>query len=340
MRVGVNYAWHNYGWDFGLPPRKDNGNLWGKRAAFADTLAADLDGLRRLGLFAVRWFLLGDGTTYGIDDARPQPDPADGRTWRFRDCPPLSQEFLVDFELLLSACALADIQLVPSLIDFHFCFPGLPVPGSSGIVKGGRAEGIENPERRRQFFDRALAPLLELCAAYRSTLHAIELINEPEWCTREPDRDSDDANRTVDRAAMAAFIREGAEQIHAAGFLSTVGFAKYETLQRWRELDLGISLLQFHYYADMPVIPPHPGAPQPQLLVGEVATAAHRPWPELGARQDVLSRLRLLAQKDYPAAFLWSANRAEEAAPEPAVDWSEGTRRLVAEFTAESGEDR
>ena len=335
MRVGVNYAWHNYGWDFGLPPRRDSGQDWGPRAAFAAHLAEELQALRSLGLVAVRWFLLGDGTTYGVDAGRPHPDAGDGGQWRFDVCPPLSAEFLADFETLLAACAAADLKLLPSLIDFHFCFPGLPVPGSSGVVKCGRADVIVDASKRRAFFSRVLGPLLNVAAGYRDTLYAFELINEPEWCTREPGLNLDplDAKKTVPREAMREFIRAGAAMVNTAGFSSTVGFADYATLGRWDSIELGLSLHQFHYYGEPAMIPRQSYDPQWPLIVGEFATAAHRPWPELGPSQDVLSRLRLLAAKDFPVAFLWSRNRAEEAASEPAVDWSTRTRDLVATFT-------
>ena len=172
MRVGVNYAWHNYGWDFGAPPRRDSGQDWGPRAAFATHLGEELRELRRLGLFAVRWFLLGDGTSYGMDAERPHLDARDDGQWRFDGCPPLTPEFLADFELLLAACSAADLQLLPSLIDFHFCFPGLPVPGSSGVVKCGRSDVLVDPSKRRDFFARVLAPLLDVAAGYRDTLYA------------------------------------------------------------------------------------------------------------------------------------------------------------------------
>jgi hypothetical protein len=335
MRVGVNYAWNNYGWDFGQPPHKDPDRPWGPRAGFRANLASELRELRNLGLFAVRWFLLGDGTTYGTDAAKPHLDPGGNGQWRFDSCPPLGSEFLADFTELVAACAAADLQLLPSLIDFHFCFPGLPIPGSSGIVKSGRSDVVVDPRKRRDFYARVLGPLLEVAAGYRQTIYAFELINEPEWCTREPGLSLDqlDAKKTVPRDDMLAFIREGAALINEAGFRSTVGFAKYETVASWGSVDLGLSLHQFHYYGDLDVIPPHNFDPRWPLIVGEFATAAHRPWKELGPRQDVLSRLRLLAEKDYPVAFLWSRNRAEEAAPEPAVDWSEHTRELIAEFT-------
>jgi hypothetical protein len=142
-----------------------------------------------------------------------------------------------------------------------------------------------------------------------------------------------DDRRPVALEDMQAFISEGAELVNTAGFLSTVGFAKYDTLARWGSQDLGLTLHQFHYYGDLDQIPPHNYDPRWPLIVGEFATAAHRPWKELGPQQDVLSRLRLLSQKQYPAAFLWSRNRAEETAVEPAVDWSQRTRELVAEFT-------
>jgi hypothetical protein len=339
MRVGINYAWENYAWDFGLPPRKDPDIPWGPRAAFRASIRQELQTLRAMGLFAVRWFLLGDGTTYGVDGARPHPDPRSSLAWRFDDCPQLAPEFLEDFGELLAACAAADMLLLPSLVDFHFCFPGLLIPGSLRHVKCGRSDVLVDPSKREAFLQRVLAPLLEVAAGYRDTVYAFELINEPEWCTREPGSGSDllDAKKTVPLNDMLEYVRAGAARINRAGFRSTVGFARYQTVEKWRSADLGLSLHQFHYYGDIDVIPPNSFDSRWPLIVGEIATAPHRPWKELGPRQDVLSRLQLLDQKAYPVTFLWSRNRAEESAEEPAVDWSEHTRALVTSFIRGQG---
>lgn len=335
VKVGVNYAWKNYAWDFGLPPQKDSGDNWGRRAAWKETIAQELAEFAEIGFFCVRWFLLGDGTTYGIGPLRPHETGGIKTQWRFDDPPPLSEEFLEDFRYLLAACEQAGILLLPSLIDFQFCFPGIPVLGSKGIVKCGRSDVLIDPRKRTRFYEWVLRPLLAAAMEKPDSIYAFELMNEPEWCTERPNSPADLINpqKTVPLAAMRDFLREGAEHINDAGFKSTVGFAMHSTLQEWNCSELCLLLHQFHYYAEPPSMPTHTFDPRWPLIVGEFATAPHRPWHELGPAQDVLSRLRHIESKGYPAAFLWSANREEEhAADPPAVDFSETTRALVRRY--------
>jgi len=336
MKVGINYAWKNYAWDFGLPPRRDTGSAWGPRAAWQATIDAELDCFAASGLFCVRWFLLGDGTTYGVEDGRPHLDSANSGQWRFDDPPPLSDEFLKDFDQLLARCKAAGILLLPSLIDFHFCLPGILAPGSSGIVKCGRGDVIIDPHKRERFFDRVLQPLLEVAATHRSSIYAFELMNEPEWCTRRPGLTTDllNSNRIIPFDDMCTFLRAGAKVVNDAGFKSTVGFALHSSLSSWDSPGLDLTLHQFHYYAEPAELPPNMFDPRWPAIVGEFATAPHRPWPELNGAQDVLSRLRHVESKGYEVAFLWSSNREEEhSADPPAVDFSEPNRALIRRYT-------
>jgi hypothetical protein len=337
MKVGINYAWKNYGWDFGQPPRKNSGQLWGSRAAWREHIDADLAEFVGLGFFAVRWFLLGDGTTYGVDDERPRLLP--GQPVSLASIPALSPGFVEDFSYLLERCAIAGIQLLPSLVDFHLAFPAMPVAGSDGILKSGRSALFNDSDLREQFFDQTLAPLLKASADFPDILYAWEVINEPEWCTQPAQSPPPaappppDPCRTVSYGAMRAFIRSGAQRINDAGFRSTVGFAYHDSVGRWDSAGLGLTLHQFHYYAEPAQIPAHNFDSRWPLIVGEIATAPHRPWPELGTHQDVGSRLQLLANKGYPATFLWSANRAEEgSAVPPAVDFCAENRARMREF--------
>jgi hypothetical protein len=340
MQVGINYAWKNYSWDFGLPPQNDSGRDWGPRAEWMPTIEADLAGFLELGLFCVRWFLLGDGTTYGIGKDRPHLDtehPEKGpEAWRFDTPPPLSDEALQDFAELLACCDRAGIKLLPSLLDFRFCFPGEAVAGSSGIVKGGRSDVFVDAWKKQQFLEQVLSPLLQVASTRRHVIYAFEVINEPEWCTRPLFLPPElcDAHKTVPAADMQTFVRDAAGLINQAGFESTTGFALYQTLEEWNSPGLGLTLHQFHYYAEPAMLPQEVFDPRWPLIVGEFASARHRPWPDLGATQDVLSRLRHIEQKGYPAAFVWSANREEEhSADPPAVDFSDANRTLIRRYT-------
>ena len=350
MQVGINYAWKNYGWDFGLPPKKNDGSSWGERAAWQSTIDRDLARFVEVGFFCVRWFLLGDGTNYGVGVERPRLDPRGNNPWRFASPPRISEEFLHDFERLIARFEAAGIQLLPSLLDFHFCLPGVRVPGTDEIIKGGRRDALLDipgpadpaappwPHQRTQFLDGVVDPLLEVAARHPRAIYAFEVMNEPEWCTQDPARPPaiHDPSATVPLPEMRAFVREAAARINHAGFRSTVGFSHYDTLSRWDCAGLGLTLDQFHYYGDPSVLPVNPHGPRAPTMIGELATAPHRPWPELGASQDLLSRLRLAADKGYPTAFLWSANRDEQSSTDPsaliAVDASDANLALVRRY--------
>ena len=327
LRLGINYPWRSYGWDFGDPPRSDKGNPWGEAAAWRHFVDSDLAAFRRLGLFAVRWFLLGDGLLYGTGKGQPRRDPQSGQ-WRFPACPPVSESFVAHLRLLLERCRAAKMLLLPSLVDFHIGLPGQPVAGASAYVKCGRRDLFIDEARRDQLFDEVLGALLELAAQFRDVVYAIELVNEPEWLTRP----QGDRPAAVDEEEMKEFIREGIGRINDAGFLSTVGFADPATLGRWDSPRLGITLHQIHYYPGDP-LPRHVYDPRWPVIVGEFATARHRPWPELGTRQDLRSRLAHLEAKGYPVAFLWAADTWNRESEEPhAVDWGEANQQAVARF--------
>ncbi len=345
IRVGVNYPWLKQGWDFGEPvPR------WGDRAQWKSRIDQELTAFRELGIFAVRWFILGDGTNYGMGSPAPRCEGrlrrqeengrvrwvCDGR-WEF-DPLPLSQAFQEDFRDLLERFARAGIQLVPCLIGIGWSRPGFYLANSDGtpredIVKGGRADVINNPAKRRDFLDWVLQPLLEISQSFSNVIYAWELINEPEFVTRGSGMGNENT-KTVEQASMFAFIREGIGRINSVGFKSTVGFAKRETISQWR--DLGVTLHQFHYYPRGEELPYHNFHPNWPCFMGEFATnprhidenGRDRSWPELGGDQNVNRRLQLIAMKGYPSAFLWSVH-----ANDSATSWTDDIQRRIRQYT-------
>ncbi len=294
MIKGINYPWMDYGWDFGVPPGGWTGGQEQQefRASRRTRIAADLQRLAGEGFSVVRWFVLADGL--GL--------PAE---WEDESIRPL----VSDFEALLEQCEQAGIRLLPSLLDFHWCLPAVTV--GPGLLKGGRARVIRDPERRRSFLDQVLNPLLEVSRTRRASIFAWEVMNEPEWVTRErtwrfweglfPGR------RTVPLPAMQAFLREAVQRINAAGFVSTIGWAHWRTIRDWKTEGWGIGLQQFHYYgqARRP-LPPAGAVCSGPCLVGEFAAAPDPAWPA-GARS-LEERLRRIEDAGYTGALVWSLN--------------------------------
>lgn len=343
MRVGVNYPWFDYGWDFGLAPPAWRG------ARATPRWYAEIDNHLRhfqaLGITVVRWFILADGLTYGTEGDAPVPDRVPSRGWRFTP-PPLSAEFLEHFEQLHERFAAArengrpSIQLLPVLIDFHFCQRGTrPVEKLNPFnpvtpimdpnwVKRGRADALTDATKREAFLDQVLDPLL--CVSRRSpdVIWAWELINEPDWVTAgwHPDPRS---QTPVSEAAMRAFIEGGKQRIRAAGFKATIGFASIDT---FRQSGITTELNQFHHYPDgARGLDPHPFDLNSPRIIGEFATAKADVWPDLAAgKQSLLHRLRLARAQGYPVAILWSFLTRDRH-----TVWSAAVERDIETFTHE-----
>jgi hypothetical protein len=318
MDAGVNYPWFSYGWDFGPAP---SGWRSGNDPAWVPHIGQHLQHMAALGISVIRWFILGDGLTYGTGPDAPKLDPFATREragWRFGP-PPLAREFQEHFEALLQIFAAQSagphpVRLLPVLVDYKFCEPGTwPVdkenPALSqripdaGWVKGGRVEAIT--ANRGRFIEQVLWPLLRLSSGYRDAIYAWDVFNEPEWVTSgwHPDRRND---HPVSESEMRAFLEDSMSAIRQAGFKATIGFSVMDTIRQTR---VYADINQFHHYTDgsrslerSPFDPRHPG------IIGEFATStAEDTWPELRQRsQRILERLRLAESQGYVLALAWS----------------------------------
>jgi hypothetical protein len=347
IKVGINYPWGQYGWDFGASLW--NKDKWGHRTwprgecrcDKSNTYLEDwrikvrrhIEELSNLKIFAIRWFILGDGFNYGISNDAPGRDANRPQEWRF-DPPSLKaspyDKILEDFAWLLETLAPYDMKLVPSLIDYLWCKPGTdhqmkPAEVPQGYVRGGRSDVVTDyAGMRNRFLDRVLVPFLDASKSHRDTILAWELINEPEW-----------AKVPID--SMKAFIKEGVGRINSAGFKSTIGMAKAETLKdgKWDYFQLGITLHQFHHYPDNKYpLPEHTFDKRWPCFVGEFATNEKTDrWPELRGSQGVYSRLKLIEEKGYPFAFPWSSYGCDRHTG----DWSGVTRGEIRRYTLGKG---
>jgi hypothetical protein len=333
MLIGINYPWIDYGWDFGPPPPMwvACNDLPAWRAQKRRQIEEDFRQFASQGIFAVRWFLLADGTNYGTGEFAPKKT---GDDWTFDPLPdghPFYKQLCDDFAFVLHACAQNGLKFLPSLIDFHWCGQGSAPENSSGIIKGGRYDIMRDPAKRNTFFERVLDPLLEASAQCPDSIYAWELISEPEWVIRKFSLfGKKDGNQNVPQRDMKRFIAEGISRINgkrlpAGGdaFKSSVGFAHWSSLHQWDSAKLGITLPQFHYYAqDNCALPPHPSSADCSCVLGEFATAVEHDWPDLKSLQmdqTVANRLCCIEERGYPACFLWSA-RAVDVATKWTVD--------------------
>jgi hypothetical protein len=304
-----------------------------------------LQHLAEIGISVVRWFVLGDGLSYGTGPDAPQPErPATGDTigWRF-DPPGLAAEFEDHFEAVLQSFAAQGagphpVRLMPVLCDYKFCEQGVwpvdrPDPGrpqgvpDEGWVKGGRAEAIVSNGPR--FIDQVLWPLLRLSSGYRDAIYAWDVFNEPEWVTNgwNPDHGKD---CPVSESEMLRFLEDSMSAVRRAGFKSTVGFGMIETI---RQAALYADINQFHHYTDgSRSLERNPFDPGDSAIIGEFATStAEDSWPELCRRsQRVLERLRLAESQGYALALPWSFQAVDRH-----TAWTPETENDIRRFTQE-----
>ena len=90
----------------------------------------------------------------------------------------------------------------------------------------------------------------------------------------KPSQIPPDDKQQVPQEIMRDFIAEGVRRINSKGaFRSTIGFAHHETLAEWDSPGLGITLHQFHYYAqNKRKLPEHNFSDEYPCFIGEFAT--------------------------------------------------------------------
>lgn len=335
MRVGFNYpnSYNRFSADFG-PNIWVPAEVWKEQNVLEATGKVDqiplpplfdhvdrnLEILKKMGISVVRWFILGNGHTYG-------PAPTRGRLGGHEFNPPsrVDRRFRRDLEELLRRFKKYGLQLIPSLISFEFCSDKIAGTGpQEGVGYGGRADAINDPSKRKVFLDTMLAELLAASAPFKDQICAWEVINEPvwvyqgagplskpSWVPRIPE---------VKREVMNAFLEDALARIEAAGFRSTVGHRYFSDV---KQMKTG-TMPQFHYYNGyatagqaLPGMRSDPkqirgqklfdGTPRPFL--GEFDSRSDRfgePWnDDLPHSDSTLERLRLLEREGCELALIW-----------------------------------
>ena len=219
---GNNYAWYNYGTDFGT-------GAWGKFTNWSQ-VGMDFANMHSQGVRVVRWWLFADGR-YSPEWAGAGDTAVTG----------LDGEFMPDVDMALQIANANDIYLIPCLVDFTMWL----APQSSGGVTGGGHYGlITNPTIQQSYLDNALKPFLQHVAAspYKNNVLAYDILNEPEWTIKEI------WNGAMPLAQVQTFVQNCATYIH------TYGGGGYATMAAgtpiWAKywMGLGLDFYQVHYY--------------------------------------------------------------------------------------------
>lgn len=384
MKVGYGYPWafEEYGFNFG-PVFRGQFPLGGL-PHWKNTLPQRLDELKGLGITIIRWFILGNGLNYGkiTTDSRgviqtmqapteripierniplrigSRQVPSSG--WEFDPPDQLHPLFIDHFRQMLQVIREKRLQVLPSLVDFpFFAMPTgrLPFDPDRNLAPRdpnsgkGRTDIMTIPNKRRQFFDTVLEPLLQASVPFQNEIFAWELMNEPSWLFNTFTVVDNDPK--MNKSDVVTFLKEGLRRIESHPEFaekSTVGHRFHNDLENevlFGGLPTG-KIPQFHYYGkffDNDVVPPARG----KKFVGEIAVGANTnflprfradqaaPWPELqgaDSTDTVFVRLKLLAKLGYKEAFIWPDEK--DLAGTDRVKLSAAAQQSLRKFTSGS----
>jgi hypothetical protein len=217
--AGINYPWTiyqgkpNYGCDFGW-------NQWNSHAgvtAHPEDVRADFEAMAAAGFEVTRWFVFTDGRG--------------GVEWNASgEIAGIADRFFDDMDAALEISASTNVRLCLVLVDFAW------------IDDPARRAALESPA----FLDRVLDPFLDRYGA-NSSIHSLDVINEPDWVTREL---ATDPKRGVwPISNLKAFVGAAADRIHArSSALVTLGGGRVRFVREWDDSAYGLDFLQIHSY--------------------------------------------------------------------------------------------
>jgi len=219
--LGANYAWYNYGTDFGT-------GGWGKYTDWT-SISNGFVALKAQGAHVVRYWVFADG--------RYSPEfNADGTVAG------LDSSVLPDIDQVLQLANANGLYLLLTVIDGSMWSNA---SFSGPVQMGGHSAIVTNTAAQQTFLDNALKPMLQHIAAspYKNNVLGYDIVNEPE------------ANMSgywggVNLAAsqVQTFVQNCAAYIHTygGGGYATVGSATPYYVGTWK--NLGLDFYQIHYY--------------------------------------------------------------------------------------------
>lgn len=200
--LGINYAWHHFGGDFGgIGP-------WGQLGVASDsaTYSAELASMRAAGVSVLRWWMWPDFRGDGVQfDEHGDPTG-------------LSTEAVADIQEALALAEQHDLYLVLTIFSFDNFRPdrdeaGIAIPGISPMIR--------DPDRQTRVLENIVRPTAQAVAAseHSERLLGWDIINEPEWAIAPTGLDPQDftPNEDLDVVTldeMKQFISAAAGVLH------------------------------------------------------------------------------------------------------------------------------
>ncbi len=303
---GVNYAWHDFGGDFGgVTP-------WGIDgvAARTATYGAELADMKAHGASLVRWWMFPDFRGDGV-----QFDGSDAPTG-------LGATTLADVGAALQLAADNDLYLMLTIFSFDNF---RPTRDEAGIRVRGLRPMIRDAGQRQDLLDLVVAPIAAAVEAspHRDRMLAWDVINEPEWAITgaslyggDQDFDPNGELEPVSHAEMEAFLADVITVLRANSSAQiSIGATAFKWAHAWQNLDTDFH--QFHMYEWIDTYWPHDNPPSTYDLDDKPVVMGEFPLGNLTATDPYLDVLDAMYTQGYAGALGWQYN---EATPDQLTD--------------------
>lgn len=197
--LGMNYAWHDFGADFG------GLSAWGMPGITGDSaeVAAALNDMSANGATAIRWWMFPDFRGSGVE--------FDGND----DATGISATAVADINTALELADAANVNIVFTIFSFDNFRPDRT---EAGVEIRGMTAMVQDTTRRAKLIEGVVRSVAEAAAAspHSDRLLGWDVINEPEWAVAAEasgfpaggNFDPNDELSAVTLAEMKALINE------------------------------------------------------------------------------------------------------------------------------------
>ncbi len=316
---GVNYAWQNFGTDFG---GYKTWNQAGVAAAKSKYTTAIQD-MANNGADVIRWWMF------------PSLDTTDGITWSGTDNPTgLGSTTAADIQAALDIAASLNVHIQLTLFSFD----------DFKTANTRRMDHIiSDSTKLTNLVNNVVKPVAAAVAASpnKDRMISWDVINEPEWAIsgtnsyKDPAFGPDSTCTPVSFTVMETFVRDVVTALHAGSTAPvSVGGAAIKWAKAWS--NVGVDFYTFHMYGWVNDYYPYDQSPSSFGVTGKPVNIGEFPLTGLPA-----STVRGTAAVDYVTMLnkLWTAGYAGAqgwAVTDTSFNWS-GTKANVKTFAAAKG---
>lgn len=304
---GVNYAWHNFGGDFGGIPAYSQDGV----AKTSSSVNKELADMKTHGASVIRWWVFPDFRGAGVTFSADNTPTGLGATFK---------------NDLLKALELADKNDVYLMLTM-FSFDGFkPTKTVDGANIRSLSPIATDATKRKALMENVIRPMVKIAESspYKKRLMTWELINEPEWAMTgkskydDPDYEcSKSEMECVTHAQMETFLADLAKIVREESkALVSVGGAAIKWKAAWTKLDL--DYYQFHMYDWVNTYYPYTKSPKDWSLTDKPIVMGEFPFDGVTGA-DANKLLSSWFTNGYggamgwavtDGAFNWSGNRA------------------------------